>query len=184
MTIQKTLITADELFMMPDDGQRHELVEGELRTMSPAGGEHGVVAARFLIVIDRHVQAGNLGYTFAAETGFKIARDPDTVRAPDVAFVAASRFAGGQLPKNFPELAPDLVVEVVSPGDRAEEVEEKLHDWLRAGVRLVLVAYPSTRSVTAYRSTTEVTVLREVDELDADDVLPGFRCAVRDLFPA
>jgi len=106
-----------------------------------------------------------------------------TVRAPDVAFVARGRFADERPLRQFPELAPDLVVEVVSPSDTAAEVEEKVQLWLDAGVRLVLVVYPSTRSVSAYRSRTDVRLLTEADLLDAGDVLPGFSCPVRDLFP-
>lgn len=184
MTIQRTLLTADELLRLPDDGSRKELVEGELRTMAPAGYEHGIVAGNVLLRVGNHVQANRLGDVVAAETGFRIGRDPDTVRAPDVGFVAAGRFPGGRLPATFPDLAPDFLVEVVSPTDTAHEIEEKVRDWLRAGVRLLWVVYPSTRSVTVYRSMTDVRVLKEQDSLDGADVLPGFSCRVSDLFPA
>ena len=112
MTIQRTLLTADELFWLPDDGSRRELPKGEVRTMAPAGGEHGLVAGEALLLIGNHVRSGSLGVVLAAETGFRIGRNPDTVRAPDVAFVAAGRFPGGRPPASFPDLAPDIAVEV------------------------------------------------------------------------
>ena len=91
MAPTRTLMTADELLRLPDDGQRHELVAGELRTMSPSGGGHGRLAGRFTISLGQHVRAHHLGEVLAAETGFLLATDPDTVRAPDVAFVSSER---------------------------------------------------------------------------------------------
>ena len=183
MTTQKTILTADELIRLPDDGMRHELVKGELRTMPPAGGEHGEIAFHIGTVFSSHVRARDLGHLFAAETGFRIGRNPDTVRAPDVAFVAKGRLPGGRSPRNYPELAPDLVVEVMSPWDTAREINEKARDWLRAGVRAVVVVYPRTQSVRVHRSGDDVRLLGVADELDLVDVLPGFRCAVGELFP-
>src|SRR3712207_3004809 len=109
MTTKKALLTADDLFELPNDGRRHELVRGKLYTMPPAGLAHGFVAGRLFRLVSNHVEAHQLGYAFAAETGFRIGRDPDTVRAPDVAFVAGGRFPAGRLPERFGELAPDLV---------------------------------------------------------------------------
>lgn len=183
MGVERTLVTADELLRLPDDGKRHELVRGELRTMPPAGEEHGIIAHELARLVGNHVRPLGLGHVFAAETGFRIGRDPDTVLAPDVAFVAASRFQARRPSTGFSNLVPDLVAEVVSPFDTAREVEEKVHDWLGAGVRLVWVVQPSIRSVTVYRALSEVRVLAENEPLDGADVLPGFRCAVRDLFP-
>lgn len=182
MTTETKLLTADELLRLPDDEKRHELVRGVLLTMAPAGGEHGYIAGRFFGAIRDYVERHRLGYVFAAETGFKLTQDPDTVRAPDVAYVAAGRFPEGRLPTGFPELVPDLVVQIVSPSDTAAQVQEKVHDWLQAGTRMVLVAYPSTRSITVYRSLEQVRVLTEDDQLDGADVLPGFTCPVRQLF--
>jgi Uma2 family endonuclease len=175
-------MTADELLRLPDDNMRHELVKGELRTMAPGGAEHGFVEGELLGVVREYVRARKLGFTFAAETGFRISRNPDTVRAPDVAFVARGRLPGDRLPPTFPDLAPDLVAEVVSPSDTAAEVREKVQEWLQAGARLVWVVRPSNRSVTEYRSPTEVRELGETDELDGFDVLPGFTCPVRAIF--
>ncbi len=165
-------MTAEELFELPDDGMRHELVEGELRTMAPAGAEHGRVALRLGARILGHVEEHDLGAAYAAETGFVLHRAPDTVRAPDVAFVAAHRIART---RGFAELAPDLVVEVVSPSDRSSEVSSKAAMWLDAGVRLVWVVDPQARLAAVHRPGGLVTVLREDGVLDGEDVLPGFR---------
>jgi Uma2 family endonuclease len=183
MATEKTLVTADELLRLPADGRRHELVRGELRTMAPAGGEHGIVSGQAARLLGNHVVPNQLGYVLGAETGIRLARDPDTVRAPDAAFIAAGRLPSGRPPAGYFELVPDLVVEVVSPADTAREVEEKVHEWLSAGARLVWVIHPSTRSVTVYRSLADVRVLTEDVQLDGADVLPGFACAVRELFP-
>ncbi len=183
MAAEKTLITADDLLRLRDDGMRHELVRGELRTMPPAGEEHGIVAGEAFGLIRDFVRPRRLGYVFAAETGFFLEHAPDLVRAPDVAFVAAGRFEGRRPSRRFSDLVPDLVVEVVSPYDTATEVEEKVLDWLNAGVRLVWVVHPSTRSVTVYQSRIEIRLLTAGEELSGGEVLPGFTCQVRDLFP-
>lgn len=183
MTTEKTLLTADDLFNLPDDGMRHELVKGELYTMPPAGQLHGIVAMRFARVLANFVIPRGLGEVFAAETGFWIERGPDTVRAPDVAFVAAERFPEGPVSERFGEIVPDLLAEVVSPGDTRREVEEKVQNWLEAGARMVLVLRPRPRTVTVYRSMADVTVLTEDDVFDGANVLPGFTCPIRELFP-
>ena len=179
-TLQRS--TASELYEMPDDGFRYELVKGELRKMSPAGSEHGAIVINVTLLVGSHVKSNDLGVCFGAETGFKIASDPDTVRAPDLAFVSRERIPEGGIPKKFWEGAPDLAVEVVSPGDTYSEVEEKVEDWLEAGARAVWVLNPKRRSVSVYRSMTDVTHLSEDDELDGGDVVPGFRCKVSEIF--
>lgn len=183
MSTAKALMTAEELFAMPDDGFRYELVKGELRRMPPSGSEHGAIIASFTVLVAQFVKAHALGVVFGAETGFKLASDPDTVRAPDLAFVRREHIPAGGLPKEFWTGAPDLAVEVISPGDRYTEVEEKVHDWLDAGTRMVVVVNPRTRTVTVYRSHTELSRLTESDVLDGGDVLPGFTCPVSELFP-
>jgi Uma2 family endonuclease len=179
-TLQRS--TASELFEMPDDGFRYELVRGELRKMSPSGWEHGLIVVNVTLLVGQHVKINNLGACSGAETGFKIASDPDTVRAPDLAFVSRERIPEGDAPKKFFVGAPDLVVEVLSPGDSYTEVEEKVEEWLAAGVHAVWVLNPKRRGVTVYRSMTDVTHLSEDDELGGGDVLPGFRCKVSEIF--
>jgi Uma2 family endonuclease len=182
MSTTPTLTTADELFMMPDDGFRYELVRGEARRMPPAGSEHGAVIMNIGTPLDQFVKAHSLGVVFGAETGFRIASNPDTVRAPDLAFVRRERIPEAGIPKEFWPGAPDLAVEVISPSDTYTEVEEKVNDWLDAGTRLVLVLNPRTRTVTVHTSRTNVTRLTEADLLTGGEVLPGFTCRVSELF--
>lgn len=182
MSTTRTLTTADELLIMPDDGFRYELVKGELRRMPPAGSEHGAIIMNLGISLGQFVKANALGVVFSAETGFKIASDPDTVRAPDLAFVRHDRIPESGIPKEFWPGAPDLAAEVISPSDTYTEVEEKVIDWLNAGTRLVLVVNPRTRTVTVYSSHTEVTRLTESDLLTGGEIVPGFACRVSELF--
>ncbi|MGH2460727.1 MAG: Uma2 family endonuclease [Chloroflexota bacterium] len=176
------LMSADELFKLPDDDHRYELVEGELRRMSPAGGEHGSLAAEFGADLIMHVREHRLGRVFAAETGYRLRSDPDTVRAPDVSFVRRGRLPGGKLLVGFLPLAPDLAVEVVSPSDTADDVQERIRDFLDAGTRLVVVVYPRTRTIAVHLPSGEVRTLGLADTFDAGDVVPGFRYAIADLF--
>ena len=150
--------------------------------MTPAGGRRGRVAHRVGLVIGNHVLDRGLGRVFAAETGFLLRRDPDTVRAPDVAFVSGERLGTGEIPAGFLEMAPDLAVEVVSPGDSATAVQAKVDDWLAAGTRLVWVVDPGARSVTVHRPAGAAAVVPEAGTLDGAPVFPDFRVRVRDLF--
>jgi Uma2 family endonuclease len=177
-----TLITAAELLSMPDDGYRYELVQGELRRMTPAGGEHGTITVNLAIIVGQFIKTQRLGAAFGAETGFKIGSNPDTVRAPDFAFVRQERIPPGDFPQGFWPGAPDLAAEVISPSDTYTEVEEKVTDWLNAGSRLVWVINPRVRTVTVYTSLTTVNRLTASEELTGGDVLPGFSCRVIALF--
>lgn len=180
MTLQRS--TANELFEMPDDGFRYELVRGELRKMSPSGTEHGAIIFNLSGLLAEHIRATKIGQGFGAETGFKLATNPDTVRAADIAFISRERIPETGIPKNFWATAPDLAVEVVNPGDTYAEVEDKVEDWLDAGTRAVWIVNPKRRSVSVYRSMTDVTRLSEGDELEGGDVVPGFRCKVSEIF--
>ncbi|MCI0401692.1 MAG: Uma2 family endonuclease [Gammaproteobacteria bacterium] len=176
------VITAEDLLRMPNDGLRYELIRGELRKMSPAGYKHGRVVINVTTPLDQYVRAHNLGVVFAAETGFKLASNPDHVRAPDVAFIRRERVEqSGEVEGYWPG-APDLAVEVVSPGDSYTEVEDKVFDWLEAGTRMVIVVNPRKRAVTIYRSLTDVVVLAENDMLEGGDMVPGWTIPVKDLF--
>jgi len=181
MPSQTGTMTAEELLAMPDSGSRYELVRGELRMMAPAGGRHGRIAQRLLRRIGNFVEEHRLGETFAAETGFLLERDPDTVRAPDVAFVAAARLGELANHPGYLPLVPDLVAEVVSPNDRSSEVEERSMGWLAAGVPVVLVVDPQTKTIRTYRSPRDIRV--DADGfIDLNDVLAGYRLDVRELF--
>ena len=186
LTAGATVVTATQLPALSSrlslEGKRAELVRGDLIVMTPAGGRHGQVAHKVGLLVGNHVLDRNLGRVFAAETGFLLRRDPDTVRAPDVAFVAADRLEAHDIPPGFPELAPDLVVEVVSPNDSDTAVRTKVDDWLGAGTRLVWVIDPEARSVTAHRPAHPAEVFLESDTLVGAPVLSDFRVRVRDLF--
>ncbi len=176
------VMTADDLLRMPDDGYRYELVQGELIKMAPAGHQHGRVVVNLTTPLDQHVRTHGLGVVYGAETGFKLASDPDLVRAPDAAFVCTERVAAvGDVEGYWPG-APDLAVEVISPTDLYGDVEAKVLDWLAGGTRMVLVLNPRKRTVIVYHSLADVVVLRENDLLDGADVVPGWRIPVRNLF--
>jgi Uma2 family endonuclease len=177
-------MTAEELSRLPADGFRYELVEGELRQISPAGYDHGALAARLAGALIQHIEGGDLGEVCGSDTGFKIKTAPDTVRAPDVAFIRQERIAQVGDREGYGDGAPDLVVEVISPNDKVSEVEEKVQEWLEAGSALVWVISPRMRTVTVYRSQHEILVLTENDMLDGGDTVPGFQYPVARLFKA
>lgn len=179
--VQTRPVTADELLRMPDDGFRYELIRGELKQMTPAGGRHGRVAMNVALSLGNHVRAHDIGTVYAAETGFRLAADPDTVRAPDVAFVRKERADALAETEGFLPGAPDLAVEVISPGDTYTEVEGKVLEWLDAGTRLVLVVDPRKRTATVYRSRSEIRVLGGDGVVDGADVVPGWRAPVKEL---
>ena len=182
MTIKEKLYTAEELLHLPDDGMRRELVGGEIRTMAPAGNEHGYLAGEIFGELRAHVKANNLGRTYAAKTGFKVASNPDTVRAPDAAFVSRGRLEKVGDVAGFWPGAPDLAVEVVSPGDTHAEVVEKSLAWLDAGSRMVLVVEPARKIITVYRSREDIRILSTGETLDGADVVPGWRLPVAEIF--
>jgi len=182
MTLTGKRMTAEELWRLPDDGMRHELIYGELTTMSPAGSEHGRVAMRFGARLDVFVERQQLGRVYAAETGFFLARNPDLVRAPDAAFVRQERLAAVEEATGYFPGAPDLAVAVVSPSDRPTEIEEKVATWLSYGTRMVVVVYPRSRTARNYRPGAPPRELGEADSIDSADVVPGWVLPLRELF--
>ena len=183
MSISTTPVTAEQLMAMPADGWRRELVKGELIRMNPAGSEHGVVIAELTWMLGQHVRQHNLGRLFGAETGFVLARNPDTVRAPDMAFVRQERIAATGIPQTYFPGPPDLAVEVISPSDRFDDVDAKVDDWLSHGCQLVWVINPRRRTIAVYRSVRDTHVVGETDTLEAPDLLPGWRLSVAAIFP-
>ena len=177
-----TPVTAEQLLRMPDDDCRYELVAGELRRRELAGWREGAAGGELLALLGMYVVETNLGRVVGASTGFLLARDPDTVRAPSVAFLGKDRFQSEDPGDAFWPGAPDLAVEVLSPGDTTGEVDEKVRSWLDSGAKMVWVVNPKWRSVTVYRSAAEIKTLTENEELDGEDVVPGFRCRVGDIF--
>jgi Uma2 family endonuclease len=176
------LVTADELIRMPDDGFTYDLVEGRLVKMTHPGAEHGGLTMRLGTALQNFVEEHDLGIVFAAETGFQLARNPDTVRGPDVSFVRKDRLPEEGLPTGYWPGPPDLAVEVMSPNDSKPEVERKVQEYLRKGVRLVWVVFPPKRAVAVYRPGAPSEILGESDALDGEDVVPGFRYPLARLF--
>ena len=182
MTTAKKLLTADDLLALPDDGKRYELIRGELISMAPASAPHGKATDRIGRRVGNFVEARDLGETYAAETGVFIEHGPDTVRAPDYAFISRERIAGGSLSGGYSEIIPDLVVEVIASDYRSSVVDAKMRMWLDAGVRLVLVAYVGSEEIAAHYDDGTVERFGIDDTLTCGAVLPGFSCPVSDIF--
>lgn len=169
---------------MPEvPGKRFELVRGELIEVPGAGGVHSVIAKLLFRLLDAFVLGRGLGEVFPDGLGYVVRRDPDIVRVPDVSFVSPARTPPEGIPAAYWPIAPDLAVEVVSPGDRVVDVLSKVGEYLEGGSRLVWVLWPSTRRVGVHRADGSGLELGPDDELDGEDVVPGFRVRVGDLFP-
>lgn len=177
-TVAQT-ITAHQFFEMP--GHEHfDLVDGELVPMSPPGFDHGCIVSDIAAILREFVRTRKLGLV-AVEAGFVVARDPDTVRSPDVAFVRGERIPPGGV-RAFFDGAPDLAVEVISPTDRASEVLAKADDWLRFGSAAVWVVDPETKTVTVYSHRPQTLFLSTSDTLVCEELLPGFSLPVAQVF--
>jgi Uma2 family endonuclease len=175
------LMIADELLHLNLPDKRTELVRGVLVVREPAGLRHGAVAVRLTQALVNFVDDHGLGIVVAGETGFKLFSNPDTVRAPDVAYVRRDRVPDPE-PSGYPALAPDLAVEVLSPNDRPGEVLAKVGDWLSAGCRLVWVVDPVRQTARVYRADGTESHLTDRDVLDGEEVLPGFSCPLASVF--
>lgn len=175
-------MTAQELLVYRNEPYRQELIAGRLCEMEPTGFLHGQVSARVGHLLFEHVGASGLGLVVGAETGFVLARDPDTVRAPDAAFVRADRIPPGRLPETYWPGPPDVAFEVTSPNDRPTAIEAKALDWLAAGTLAVVVLDPRRRVATVYRSPSDPRALAADELLDLHPELPGFSVVVAALF--
>ncbi len=176
------VVTAAELLRSPRDGYRYELIEGALRMMSPAGGRHGRLTNHLAWLLNSHVMPKRLGVVFAAETGFRITSNPDTVLAPDVAFVNQERYAQVEDELGYLPLAPDLVAEVLSPSDRFSRVEAKALAWLDAGCKLVLIVDPDEEMIHCYRSRSKIQIFEKAELVDCTDAVAGWTLSVTELF--
>lgn len=182
MIAHSGLLTAEELERMPQSNAHIELVNGKIVSSPLHGHEHGAIAGAIGSFIHAFVRQNKLGFAYATGTGFILSRNPDTVRAPDAAFVTNDRVAQQKREQGFFDGAPDLAVEVTSPEDTVEETETKILEYLQAGTRLVWVVHPRTKTITVYRSLQNVRVLTENDTLDGADVLQGFAVHVKEIF--
>lgn len=174
-------MTAADLLALGDAGNSMELVRGRLVVLESPSTYHGRVQGILHVLVGSYVRAHGLGAVFGQDTGFKIASDPDTVRAPDLAFVDRARVA--QIARHgYAALAPDLVTEILSPSDRPGAVLAKAGEWLEAGVRLVWVIDPDRQVATAYRDDGSVMTVSSDAEVDGEAVLPGFSFRLSELF--
>ena len=180
----RKLLTADDLLRLDAQGVRGELIRGALIETMPAGREHGRIVMNLGAELRNFVKPRKLGILTASDSGVWLERDPDTVREPDVAFFSAARIPLDADIPGYAEVAPDLVVEIVSPSDSRTAVNDKALMWLRYGARLVWVVRPDARAVDVHREGHPVAALGENDALDGLDALPGFSCPVREIFAA
>lgn len=177
----KANVTADELLRLPSGGCHYELVQGVLEKKAFADEQHGELAMALGWRLAQFVSENGLGEVYAAETGFKLRADPDTVRAPDAAFVSRARLEDAPTGRGYRQGPPDLAVEVVSPNDRPPEVAEKVYEWLLYGAEEVWVLDPERRSVTVYRPGEDLRVLDEQDTLRSP-LLPGWALLLSEFF--
>lgn len=181
MTTKQKLMTADELLLMPrGDGRKYELIRGVLVEKMPTGRPHAIIVVMIATVLNIFAGPRNFGEVVAGEPGYLLEIGPDTVRAPDVAWVAPGRVPEGTI--GYPNLAPDLVVEVKSPSNSYPDMQRKAEMWLGFGVRQVWNADPEHNTITIYRADTAPVTLAEDDTIDGGDLLPGFTAPVWSLF--
>lgn len=180
----KARLSADDLWRMGEDDIRRELVNGEVIEMVPSGGIHGKLAAKVCKVLTDYVATHRSGEVVVGDVGFvlNLRVDPERVRAPDVAYISAERLPEGGLPQGFIRNAPDLAVEILSSSETSEQIQQKVRDYLEAGVRLVWIVAPEAKTVTVYRADGSARLLRDREFLEGEDVLSGLRIGLPDLF--
>jgi Uma2 family endonuclease len=179
---KKKLLTAEEFMRLPDppDGSQQELVRGEIITMPPPMGPHGVCCLAIGMLLRQFVKQKKLGFVTSNDAGTILERRPDTVRGPDVAFYSFKRVP--KLPKGYFEVAPDLAVEVLSPDSSFSKLQRKVEQYLKAGSSLVWVFDPEVRTVTIYRPKQQPETLEENESLSGEKTLAGFSCRLAECF--
>jgi Uma2 family endonuclease len=177
----KKLLTAEEFFQLPNpaDGSQQELVRGEIITMPPPVGFHGVCCSETCRLLGNFVKPNHLGTVTANDTGFITERHPDSVRGPDIAYWSKEKLP--EVPVGYIEVPPDLLVEVLSPSNPSKQIRTKLKEYFARGVRLVWVIAPEDRTLTIYRTPDEGRLLHESATVTGEEVLPGFSCRVGEL---
>jgi Uma2 family endonuclease len=176
-----TLLTLAQFERLPEDGMRHELSEGELiKVVHPKFG-HSAIVRQLRRSLERHVEKQELGEVHT-ELGHLLTNDPPTVRVPDLSFLSRERV--GRTPRDeWVRGAPELAVEVVSPSESAEDLNQKVMQYLAAGAQAVWVIYPKTKVVQVYRPGMRPEVLESSQLLEEPRLFPGWSIAVGDLFP-
>jgi Uma2 family endonuclease len=182
MSTSTALMTAAELLELPRGQHRYELINGELKTMSPASHDHGRIAMRIGMLLADFVWRNHLGDAYAAETGFLLTSNPDTVLAPDAAFVSEKRAREGRDKKGFWPGAPDVAVEVLSPDDSEPKTKTKIAQWLSYGAKQVWTVNPKNETITVHWSSDDSRTFSSGETFEADDQLRGFSVAVSDIF--
>lgn len=177
--------TEADLLALADDERHYELVRGDLLMMSPASPVQGRYAERLSRALGQYVEDHDLGEVYTAEPGFELATEPEAiVRAPDVAFVRKERIPPVDQQAGFWPLAPDLVVEIISPAETAASVQAKVQDYLAAGTRLIWLVYPDSNVVVEYQPPAQIRQYSREDTLEGGTVIPGFHYALTRLFRA
>ena len=181
-TTREKLLTADDLLELHSKGIRGELIRGVLCETMSVVGEHGEIVMNLGILLGVFIKPRRLGRLAGSDVGVRLERNPDTVREPDIAYISAEKMPLNVRATTYYEVVPDLVVEVASQSDTLQSINDKARMWLDYGTQLVWVAFPNSRSVDVHPAGGAVSTLGEGDTLDGGEVLPGFSCAVRDVF--
>ncbi len=181
-TAKSKLLTAEDLLRLSGQGVKGELIRGVLCETVSVGKVHGRIAMTFGSALVTHVKPRRLGTVIGSDAGVLVQRNPDTVREPDIAYISAERLPLDDQSDGYLEVAPEIVVEIVSPSDRNQEVNDKTLMWLAHGVLMVVEVYPAERAVMVHRPGAAAVTLAGDDVLDGGDVLPGFSLPLRDIF--
>ena len=177
-------ITAEQLLEMDAKGMRGELIRGVFCPTMPTNEEHAQIVMKLGWLLGNVIHPGKLGRILGSDGGVLIETDPPTVREPDIAFISSDRRPPGTVVRNYTEIPPDLVVEIVSPSETVRGINDKARMWLDAGVRLVWVIWPETKMIEVHRPAQPVTTLRETDTLTGEDILPQFKVPIKNIFEA
>ena len=181
-TAKNKLLTAEDLLQLSRKGVKGELIRGVLCETVSVGEEHGHIAGIFITFLNVHIRPRRLGRAGGTDVGVLMQRDPDMVREPDVYYVSRERLPLDVRVHGYLEVAPELVVEIVSPSDTQQAVNDKTEMWLSHGVLMVVEVYPAERAVMVHRPGTPAVTLTADDALDGGDVLPGFTLPLREIF--
>ena len=182
MATADTLLTAEQFLHLPSGGMIQELVRGKVVDMPPPGFRHGKVCSKIARLIGNHIEDNDLGHVLTNDSGVVTERGPDTVRGPDVAVYLYDRVPKDADIAGYPDAAPNLLFEVLSPEDRWSRVQVKIGEYLNAGVDVVCVADPAAQTVTLFRQNNAPTTHAADESLILSDVIGEFECRVSDLF--